>query len=112
MELTPNSNFSLGIGATTPTPIQRSGDDSNVCFESVEKVEKRCKPGVTNGSFWTASDTWMERGKFKQVESLGIPPNSVELELELTPPFHQWSWNWGIPKINSKESELECGIGN
>ena len=33
MELTPNSNSSLGIGATTPTPIQQSGEDSNVSFE-------------------------------------------------------------------------------
>ena len=30
MELTSNSNSSFGIGAATPTPIQRSGDDSNV----------------------------------------------------------------------------------
>jgi len=33
MELTPNSNSSLGIAATTPTPIQRNGRilrDSNV----------------------------------------------------------------------------------
>ena len=52
MELTPNSNSSLGIGATNPTPIQRSGDDSNVCFESVEKVEKRCEPGVTSVFFF------------------------------------------------------------
>ena len=28
------------------------------------------------------------------------------------PPFHQWRWNWGVPKITSKESELECGILN
>ena len=49
MELTLNSNSSLGIGATTPTPIQRSGDDSNVSFESGEKVEKRCETGVTKG---------------------------------------------------------------
>ena len=79
MELTPNSNFSLGIGATTPTPIQRSGDDSNVCFESVEKVEKRCEPGVTS-VFFTSCETWMERGKFKH----GIP------------------WNPPIPRCKSK----------
>ena len=57
MELTPNSNFSIGIGAATPTPIQRSGDDSNVCFESVEKVEKRCELGVTSGCFFTSCET-------------------------------------------------------
>ena len=28
IELTPNSNSSLGIGATTPTPIQRNWGDS------------------------------------------------------------------------------------
>ena len=41
-------------------------------LKSVEKVEKRREPGVTS-VFLTASDTWMERGKFKHVESLGIP---------------------------------------
>ena len=45
-------------------------------------------------------------------ESQWNPPNSTESELELKLQFHYWSWNWGIPKINSKESELECGIVN
>ena len=40
----------------------------------VEKVGK-WEPGVT-GSFLGLlnNDTWMERGKFKYVESIGIPP--------------------------------------
>ena len=91
MELTPNSNFSLGIGATTPTPIQRSGDDSNVCFESVEKVEKRCepivvffllaKPGWREGN----SNTWnpLESPQFRVIGvEVDSPISPVELELE------------------------------
>ena len=51
IELTPISNSSLGIGATTPTPIRRNqGGFQGIpmfVLKSVEKVEKRCEPGVT-----------------------------------------------------------------
>ena len=45
-----------------------------MCFESVEKVEKRCELGVTSGCFFTSCETWMGRGKFKFMEFLGTPP--------------------------------------
>ena len=111
MELTPNSNSSLGIGATNPTPIQRSGDDSNVCFESVEKVEKRCEPGVTSGFFGPLVTPGWREGNSNMWNPLESP-QFRGIRVGVDPPFHPWSWNWGIPKINSKESELECGIVN
>ena len=53
IELTPNSNSTLGVGATTPTPIQRNwGRFQGIpmfVLKSVEKAEKRCEPGVTSG---------------------------------------------------------------
>ena len=63
IELTPNSNSTLGIGATTPTPIQRNWGiprDSNVCLKSVEKVEKRCEPGVTSVFLLLVKPGWRE----------------------------------------------------
>jgi len=53
----------------------------------------------------------MERGKFKHVESLGIPPFRG-ISVGVDPPIPPVELEWGIPKINSKESELECGIVN
>ena len=80
-------------------------------LKSVKKVEKKSKTGVTSSSFGQlVTPGWREENSNRRnpLES----PNSVELELELTPQFRQLSWNWGVPKINSKELELECGIVN
>ena len=38
--------------------------------------------------FWTSSETWMERGKFKHMESLGIPHFrgiGVDVDLPISP---------------------------
>ena len=105
MELTPNSNPSLWICPTVPTPIQWSGDDSNVCFEI---SWKSWEPGVTSGFFGLLVKPGWREGKsniWNPLES----PYSVKLELKLTPQFLPWSWNWIIPKINYKESELWIG---
>ena len=105
MELTPNLNPSLWIRPTAPTPIQWSGDDSNVCFEI---NWKSWEPGVTSGFFGLLVKPGWREGKsniWNPLES----PYSVKLELKLTPQFLPWSWNWIIPKINYKESELWIG---
>ena len=92
MELTPNSNSSLGIGATTPTPIQRNWGDSKgfqcLFWNQLKKLKKDVNQ-VSLVVFWTASDTWMERGKFKHVESLGIPPIP-------------WNWSWSWPPNSTR----------
>ena len=115
IELTPNSNSSLGIGATTPTPIQRNWGDSKgfqcLFWNQLKKLKKHVNQ-VSLAVFLNYQ--WHLDGE-REIQTCGIPwnpPNSMELELESTPQFHLWSWNWGIPKINSKESELECGIVN
>ena len=110
-EMTPNLNSSLGIGATAPTPIHQSGEDSNVSLEISWKNWKKDVNQVSLVFFWTSSETWMERGKFKHMESLGIP-QFCAIGVAVDPPFLPWSWNWIISKINSKELELECGIVN
>ena len=68
----PNSNFSLGIGATTPTPIQRSGEDSNVCFESVKKLKKDVNQMSLVVVLLLVKPGWRERNSNR--EFLGIPP--------------------------------------
>ena len=65
----------------------------------VEKVENQVS------GFFTSGETWMESGKVKHMESLGIPLFRG-IGVELTPQFLPWSWNWIISKINYKESEL------
>ena len=115
IELTPNSNSSLGIGATTPTPIQRNWGDSKGFQCLFWNQLKKLKKHVNQVSLVVFLNYQWHLDGEREIQTCGIPwnpPNSVELELELTPQFHLWSWNWGIPKINSKESELECGIVN
>ena len=51
-------------------------------LKSVEKVENQ----VSLVFFWTSSETWMERGKVKHMESLGIPLFR-EIGVEVDPPI-------------------------
>ena len=84
----PHYNSSLGIGATTPTQIQRNLGDSNICFaissESSINVRTRCH---LQFSWTTNGDTWMERGKFKH----GIPHSASRVGIE--------AFQKSIPKI-------------
>ena len=79
MELTFNSNPSLWICPTAPTPIQWSGDDSNVWFEI---IWKSWEPGVTSGFFGLlVKPGWRE--------------GNSNIWNPLEPPIlWNWSWNW------------------
>ena len=84
MELTPNSNSSLGIGATTPTPIQRNWGDSKG-FHMFEFPSLH--PGVTSSpkkTLVTPGSHLFSTFSTDFKTNIGIPwnpPNFVELEL-------------------------------
>ena len=110
IELTPNSNSSLGIGATTPTPIQRNWGDSKgfqcLFWNQLKKLKKHVNQ-VSLAVFLNYQ--WHLDGE-REIQTCGIPwnpPNSVEFGVGVDPPIPSMELELG----HSKNQFQRIGIG-